>query len=59
MFSPTLHTEFARQLQQDRLADVRIERRARRAPTGVSARLVGRLFRRPARALAAPVPEVA
>jgi hypothetical protein len=59
MFSPTLHTDFARQLQQDRLADVRIERRARRDTAGAVARLAGRLFRRPARVLAARAPEVA
>jgi hypothetical protein len=49
MFSPTIHTDFARQLQQDRLAGIRIERRSsRRTGSGSAARLVGRLLRRPA-----------
>lgn len=52
MFSPTIHTDFARQLQQDRLGGIRIERRT---GSGALTRLAGLLFRRPARVPAAPV----
>ncbi|MDQ1531285.1 MAG: hypothetical protein QOE37_1390 [Microbacteriaceae bacterium] len=56
MFSPTIHTDFARQLQQDRLADFRIERRTpRSASDGAVIRAIRHLLRRPARTASAPV----